>query len=340
MTHLALKSGFIWMAALFCCVGGTQGRTIREVLDVLLATEYCGEVMMDGWDMSTAIRGESPISDDSVFDVPEEAWLPVLLEMAGEELEACKRDTVEDIAGIRRWEAAGEIRDNSDDEGSRFLWKAHWRVQGRRNKLMKMVICLQYAEGGTQEVLDILERIGLESPPEFDLALRVAISFVRKACRDGQFTRCLEFGRRCRNPNGPGNDQEWEICHEVGHYALPRLKEESDRRNCYQYMLEFAETVSNIYIARGFDEMALGAIPGWAGSLQRRLLAARFPDEPIPHHMSYNMNTKELVVGEIDESELPKLLNHRAAAELAADESDLTDLREVYGDWAQKAEEE
>ena len=64
----------IWMATLLCCISGTQGRTVREALDVLLATEYCGEVMMDGWDMSTAIRGESPISDDSVFDVPEEGF--------------------------------------------------------------------------------------------------------------------------------------------------------------------------------------------------------------------------------------------------------------------------
>ena len=37
---------------------------------------------------------------------------------------------------------------------------------------------------------------------------------------------------------------------------------------------------------------------------------------------------------------LPQMLNRRAAAELAVDESELTDLREVYGDWTKDGEEE
>ena len=45
--------------------------------------------------------------------------------------------------------------------------------------------------------------------------------------------------------------------------------------------------------------------PGWKGSLQRRRLAERFDNEK---------------------------LRSRAAAELAADEKELTDLREVYGE--------
>ena len=81
--------------------------------------------------------------------------------------------------------------------------------------------------------------------------------------------------------------------------------------------------------------MAAEAIPGWIGSVQRRRLAARFPDEPLPRHKFFYLDTNEIVEGDIDERRIPQMLNRLAAAELAADESELTDLREVYGDWTQ-----
>ena len=323
----------IWMATLLSCIAGAQARTVREALDVLLATEYCRTATSEGMGLSSAIRGESPVSDDGVFDVPEEEWLPVLLEMAGEELEACKRDTAADIAEIRRLEATSELRGNSDDERTRNLWKALRRVEGRGYKLMKMVSCLKSAEGGTEQVLDMLERIGLESPPELRIAKAVSISMVNKTFRDGQFARCLEFGRRCRELHGPDSDQEWWICFELGTFGVPTLNEESDRRACYRYMLEFAETIGNIYNARPFDSMAQRMLPGWVGSVQRRRLAARFPNEPNPLDLVKDIEGINL-------SAWPPMLKDSAAAELAADESELTDLREVYGDWTQKEEKE
>ena len=322
--------------ALICCVVATHGRSVREALDVLLATEYCGTGTFEGMGMSSAIRGESPVSDDGVFDVPEEEWLPVLLEMADEELEACKRDTAEDIAEIRRLKAGSESCGNSDDERTSYLWKAQRRVEGRGYKLMKIVSCLKYAEGGTAQVLDMLERIGLESPPEFNLAKIVSISMVKKACRDGQFARCLEFGRRCREIHGPDSLQEWYICFELGSFGLPTLSQESERRVCYRYLLEFSETIGNIHSAIPFEGMAQRMIPGWVGSVQRRRLAARFPDEPIPRRLVWDVDRQQYVEGEIDERRIPQMLNRRAAAELAADESELTDLRKVYGDWAEE----
>ena len=303
---------------------------------MLLATEYCGTGTFEGMGMSSAIRGESPVSDDGVFDVPEEEWLPVLLEMADEELEACKRDTAEDIAEIRRLKAGSESCGNSDDERTSYLWKAQRRVEGRGYKLMKIVSCLKYAEGGTAQVLDMLERIGLESPPEFNLAKIVSISMVKKACRDGQFARCLEFGRRCREIHGPDSLQEWYICFELGSFGLPTLSQESERRVCYRYLLEFSETIGNIHSAIPFEGMAQRMIPGWVGSVQRRRLAARFPDEPIPRRLVWDVDRQQYVEGEIDERRIPQMLNRRAAAELAADESELTDLRKVYGDWAEE----
>lgn len=340
MKKLILANGLLSLAALFCCVSETDGRSVREALDVLLATEYCGTATFEGVDISSALRGETPVSDDGIFDVQEEEWLPVLLGMAEEELEGCKRDTAEDVAGIRRWEAAGEQRDNSNDEGTRYLWDAYKRVKSRCHKLMKIVVCLQYAEGGTEQVLDILERIGLESPPEYDLSLRVAVSMVKKACRDGQYVRCVDLGRRYRKLYGPGCREEWKLCRELCYLGLPMLDAESARWECYRYMLEVGESQNSLPLARGFDEMAEEVIPGWVGSVQRRRLAARFPDEPMPHHQFFHPVTGEIVDGEIDERRVPQMLNRRAAEELAADESKLTDLREVYGDWTQKGDAE
>jgi hypothetical protein len=323
--------------AMFCCGADALGKTVREALDVLLATEYCWTAAMDGMGLESALRGRTPVSDDGVFDVPEEEWLPVLVEMTEEELEACKRDTAEDIAGIRRWEAAGERRDNSDDEGTRYLWAADRRVKSRRHKLMKMVVCLQYAEGGTEQVLDILERVGLESPPEFDLSLRVAISMVNKACRDGEYTKCLELGRRYRKLNGPGSKQELNLACEFGEYGIPKLLVKRAKDEGIRYLLEFGETVGNVEQAKVFDRVAKDSIPGWVGSVQRRRLATRFPDEPLPC-VHYCLDGQQ--VEEIIESMVPLMLNRQAAAELAAQESELTDLRQVYGDWTKEKAEE
>ena len=46
-----------------------------------------------------------------------------------------------------------------------------------------------------------------------------------------------------------------------------------------------------------------------------------------------HLGIRETVEREVIESMVPMMLTRRAAAELAADESELTDLREVYGDW-------
>lgn len=336
MKYWALNIGFIWGVALFCCAAETQGRTVREALDVLLSTHYCGSAMLEGMGMGTALRGQSPISGDGFFDVPEEEWLPVLLEMVEEEMEFQKHDLAETIQGIRKWEAAGEIRDNSDDEGTRYLWDADKRIVSGRAKLEAMVVCLRNAEGGTEEVLNMLERVAKECPPEFDLIRTVNAAMADKACRDGEFKRCFELGQWYREHYGPGSRAELDICREFVRYGLPSLSKEADREEGYRYLLAFSETLNELVFAKDFDRFAQNAIPGWVGSLQRRRLAARFPDEPLPRVRYYNINTKESVDGGVNEAMVPLMLNRQAAAELAAEESDLTDLRQVYGDWAEE----
>ena len=175
-------SCFVFTAVALTGVARSQARDVREALDALLSTEYCATATMNGMDLSTALRGQSPVSGGGYFDVDESDWVPVLLEMAGEELEECIRDTANDIDEIRRLKSLGEVQDNSEED--MCLRAAYKRVRARRQKLMKIPGCLQGVEGKTKEILATLERVGLESPPEFDMALWVNVAMVDKACRE------------------------------------------------------------------------------------------------------------------------------------------------------------
>ena len=307
------------MAMLFWA-GNSSGRDVREALEVLFRTQYCGTAMMDGMGLHTALRGESLLADNTYFNYPEEQWLPVLIDMTDEELETCLRDTAGDIADIRRVEAAGGFRDNSGSETSRFLWDAHKRVTSRSFTLVSMVVCLRNAEGGTAKVLDMLEKVGMAIPPEFSMDHDVNGAIVAKACRDGVFKRCIEVGRRYRAVHGPGSPKEWGLCRAFALYGIPTLPSDADRQEGYRYVLEFCDTVNNSNPGQWVDRSVAEFLPGWAGSLQRRHMAERC-----------------LASAETQDGETPAERIQRvcpwAAAELAADESELTDLREVYGDW-------
>ena len=336
---MAARRASIILAAATCCAAFASGRDrgeIREALEALLDTRYCGQAMLDGMGPDTAIHGRSPISGDRMFDLSEDEWLPVLLEMTGEELESRKRNLAETVAEIRHWEALGEKRDNSDDEGTRQLWEAHERICAGRARLESMVVVLRQASGSTEQVLRMLERVGKECPPEFDLVRNVNEAMADKACRDGEFRRCLNLGRWYREQYGPGCEEEWGLCKAFSLYGLPALDSEADRLAGYRYLLEFGETLNDAVFARGFDQLAQDVLPGWIGSVQRRRLAERFADEPIPRFRYWDAERQESVEGEIIKSRLPLMLNRQAAAELAAKESELTDLRNVYGNWTKE----
>ena len=316
----------------------THARTVREALDALLETQYCPTATADGMDLGTAIRGETIISGGGRFDVPASEWGPVLLEMAREELEACTRDTAEDVAEIRRWAAAGRILNAVDDEENRLLWDAHMRVKDRCRKLVNIACCLRFVEGLTDDTLDLLERIGLESPPESRVAFWVSISMMRKACRDGQVVRCFELAREYRKLYGANSEEEWKMFKEFVHFGLPEIKADSDYRLGYRYMLDYAESLSNANTARNFDEAAAEVLPGWVGSLQRKRLAERFRDVPARGsvYKIYNLETGEKVLAEPTQRDIDRMIWSRAAQELATDDAELTDLRKVYGNWTKE----
>lgn len=334
MKRMDLKSGFVWALALFACVAGAQGRTVREALDALLRTEYCGTAGLDGIGLSTAIHGETPLAGGGLFKVQEEEWRPVLIEIANDELDAYKRYVADRAAKNQD----GVPEATFDVVGYGQFTESEVRSRALCGRLRAIAMVSLFAEGGTEQLLDMLERIALEAPEESFGNYHVSNAFVKKASQIGQFSRCLELGRKCRAVHGPGGDDtmEWYLFRHFVDIALPLVDTDAERAKCFRYILGFSETLTNLFLSREFDEWAADSMPGWVGSIQRRRLAARFPDESIPRRTGYDFNTHQTVDLGIDETTLPRMLKNRAAAELAADESELTDLREVYGDWAKE----
>ena len=320
---------YIWTMMMVLVVGGSASeglaRTsdeVRNLLETLLNTHYCGDVLLDGLaGANMAIKGQIPISGNRTFDLPEAEWLPMLKEMAKEEIVSLNSRLADTLAEMRSLEAAGKRRDNSNDEGSSRLWNLQERIWSERARLESMAIYLRYATIETNQVLDLLENIEKECPRECGLYVAVNMSLVDKACRDGQSWRCAELGSWYRENYGHGGHEEWELFNAFARYGLPQLRSDEDRQKGMKYLAEDGDSLSDPKRAGWFDQLALEFLPSWTRSLQRRQLAERC-----------------LMSAESGEtSETPTERVQRicpwAAAELAADESDLTDLREVYGDW-------
>ena len=155
-------------------------------------------------------------------------------------------------------------------------------------------------------------------PPEFDIFTDVNSAIVDKACRDGESGRCADLGRWYREQFGVGSEQEWNLACRFARSGLPTLVDETERASGFRYLLEYGDTLGTDEFAQYFDGLAVDFVPGWTGSLQRKHLAER-----VENH-----------------SEGTNPMSFRAASELAAKDSELTDLRQVYGDWTKEKAEE
>ena len=327
MKH-CLKCWMFWCILAAAAAAPMDGRggadEVRELLEALLATRYCGDAMLDGLGADTAIRGQSPISGNRAFNVPEEEWVPVLLEMTEEELKSLSRRLEGTLVEMHRLEAAGERRDNSDDEGTRRLWELQERIWRERARLEAMAVYLGHVTSETNRVLETLMRVVQESPRECELYATVNLSLVDKACRDGQPGRCVELGRWYRDQFGNGSYEEWELCKEFAYHGLPLLPTDAARREGFRYVTEFGGTLADGQIGGWFDHAAQDTLPGWAGSLQRRQLAERC------------LASAEWAETPGNSEEQVQSVCPWAAAELAAEEGELVDLRKVFGDWGEE----
>lgn len=339
-----------------CCVAsmcGTwavaEGRTpdeVRDILEDVLSTEYCGTAIANGLGVGSALKGLSPVEGRGFITVAEEEWRPVLLKMAEDELCRCLENAKTLAADIRR--AQQEIAQCIETHGTQ---EERERLNGVRfrtsrvldevtESLQNMLPLLGRAEGGGDEVDLFLERVVHECPPEASAFLTAVRAGVRRTLRRQNATRCLELGSWIRDTWGIESDEHWDFCLSLL-ISWNLCENELGQGTVVRYLLNTIEQANSYKFCNGFDMYAEEELVGWKGSLQRRRLAERFRNEPARGGcLLWNAEKREYEFTEPTERDIALMLWSRAAAELAANESELTDLREVYGDWAQKAEEE
>ncbi len=285
-----------------------RGQAMREVLESIIDTEYCGTAMLEGVTQAAALRGMAPVEGIGFVHPTEEDAVAVLCEMATEEFD--------------RLAANGTIHTVADID-----------------RLLNIIALLGTAKSGKIEALSVLDRIARKSTAEWDDTLFMPLNHVWvKLTIDNGAAKCLELGHYFQESRGV--DSKEFLCFIKGLAlgdAFGRCKTADDLAELCRFMGEAAERCQSPTTAYFIDSIASGGwachpakddplafgnpiigVPGWKGSVQRKHLAFRFEDA-------------EKGTGP---------LHDRAAAELAADESELTDLREVYGDWSKELVEE
>ena len=285
-----------------------RGREMREVLELIIDTEYCGDATMEGVTQAAALRGNAPVEGIGFVRPTEEDAVAVLCEMATEEFE--------------RLSASGAIHTVADI-----------------GRLWKMIALLGTAKTGQSDVLAVLWQMARQTTGEWERNVFSAISRVWIDLTIGHgSSKCLELGRYFQESRGVDSKEFWRYIDALGRCdAFGRCPTARDSIELSRFLIQASEVCERKETAGHIDHCAAGdfyfhpadddpwtngrpkqGLPGWKGSIQRKHLAERFTGS---------------------DAVIADSLKVRAAAELAADESELTDLREVYGDWTQKEEE-
>ena len=289
----------------------TQGRTVREALEVLLATEYCGTAISDG--VGITVNGKAHVKGEGGVALSEEEWGPVLLEMAKEEME--------------QYLAVTRLGTPSVMPG-----------QGASNpfpvRLSRMMALMQTMTTCKEEALEIIERIALECPHSEGLGIAAMLAWMRLTLSDGEVDRCLQLASKFREKFGEGSGAEWELCCLLVFPGLGWCDSLKTKARLTNWLLTMVEECEDYSRCNRFDREAAARLYGWVGSVQRKRLAERFRNEPPRgRFVEWNEESGKWERTPPTEEDAADMLASRAAAELAADESELTDLREVYGDW-------
>lgn len=309
---------------------------VRAILNNILDTEYCGT---SGFGPRTAIRGLSPVPGQGFVSLEEGDWGPVLLEMAEAELERCKTATVEALEEYRRANevfADGKMLHKSMEEQSKAsgaVNKAENKLLNETRRLHKMLSLLGLMDGEREEVVRLIGRIAKECPIEFNLHREANGAWICQTMKDGDVEKCLELGKWYRAHKGKGSEEEIDFCRQAVADVLHNCTSQEQYGMVARYVLEAMDGCGNYPQCNQFDAVASERLSGWLGSVQRRRMAERFLDWQ-PFRLSHiNKDTGVVEYDEPTPEAVAQLLRSRAAAELAADEKDLTDLREVYGAW-------
>ncbi len=309
-----------------------RGAEMREALSRILAPQYCAEAVMEGMTSAAAVRGEIPIEGFGCVRLDEEDWPVVLLEMANEEFTRHSKE------GTLNSAAASD-------------------------QLSSMVALLGKAPGDGTPILEFIAKLASQSPPELrSLFFSYACgAWINLTIEKQGAEKCLELSRILEEAHGRRSWPRWIFLDNLGAYdAFARCPAEDDLAMLARYVMESADLCQDAGRARTIDVLASGeayfhedpmdpyafgppmmGVPGWKGSLQRKRLAERFRDVPAVGRVlgSYNVDTGEMVpevLVEPTQQDIDRMIWARAAKELATDDAELTDLREVYGDWSRE----
>ena len=268
---------------------------MRSIVKSLIDNDFCGDAIADGVTASAAARGEAPIAGIGFAKLAEEDFTAVAIELAEEELAGllAKQQTHEPVNVMR---------------------------------LSKIICLLDDTTVLRDEVLGVLRRIAEQSSPEWDsmLAYWTGGAWIQLTIETQGAEKCLEIGRLFQTTRGVDSP---EFCKFIWaletRHAFAKCRTDEDVSVLLRFLVDASETCQSYGTAYMIDQTAMGDVLyvpavsdttgrskakvwGWQGSVQRRRLAERF-------------NRGKL--------------SANAAVELAADEKDLTDLREVYGAW-------
>lgn len=336
---------YCWMAMLvglmLTCHARTEepaGAETRAFLDSVLSTEYCGHAIANGAGVITAVRGDSPVEGRGFVRLPESAWGSVLLSMAEEELDRCKRAIEEPVGKMReenRILAEGRKQDMPEEEQVRHAAarrEAETRVREESERLGKMLSLMGEMQGEREAVLRTIERIALECPPETGLHWNANRAWIVQTMKTGNVETCLRLAKGYRARTGEPGEAEIDFALRFAEEALAERTPEEEYTLAVRYLLNVFDGHGTYEQCSRFDQIAALGLRGWVGSRERRRMAERFLDKPPYRHRFRDKRTGEERY-EPTPACIAGMLRSRAAMELASEEKDLTDLREVYGKW-------
>lgn len=310
-------------AALWCAWALAEGRTpdeVRSILEAVVDTEYCGTAIANGLGVGTALKGRSPAKGRGFITVEEEEWGPVLLEMA-------KAETEQYLAVSKLGTLVAMALQNTSNAFS--------------VRLSRMLALMQTMTICKDEALEIVEKIALECSHSDGLGIAAILAWMRLTLSEGDTDRCLQLASKFRNRFGQDSAIEWELCCLLIFPGLEWCDSPKSKETISQWLLTMIEQCGDYSRCNRFDREAAERLDGWVGSVQRKRLAERFRNQPVRgRFVEWNDESGKWERTPPTEADVAEMLASRAAAELATEDSALTDLREAYGDWTQKEEEE
>ena len=303
---------------------------IRDFLEKVMGTQYCGDAMAAGLGLESALKGKSPIDGLGFATVEEDEWFPVALCMGREDLAT--------LCELHGKAVASEAKTGTTDKAIRESIDLTF---GHLEKVVRLIgISENHADGAVDFLEDVFRTrmAGLQGNPVDRLGNYITGfwgHWVRQSDLETEagVERCLKVAREYAGEYGFGSQGNFAFCANWLENGAKRCRPKAGYDAAARHVLASMEHFGAHGQCYILDRDALeGGLAGWEGSLQRRRMAERFINLEPPKVPRWDEKRQQEVLVPYEEA-WALMLPRRAAAELAADEKDLTDLREVYGEW-------